>query len=96
MGKVIALKNKNVDEEFVAYLEEVLAMARKGRARGAFGGIDLDDGTVRVFCRGSFASDKERAAQIASETLDVFCLRAGIPHPKFTAACALPPGLRKA
>lgn len=80
----------------MAYLEETLALARRGRARGGIGAIEMDDGSVRVFSRGTFAKDGARAAKIASEALDVFCREARISHPKIEAFCALPPGLRNA
>jgi hypothetical protein len=96
MGKVIPLKkNKNVDEGLVAYLEAMLASARRGQARGGAGMFEMEDGSVQVFFRGTFASDEERAVQIASEAIELFCHKRQIPHPTASTMSALPRALRK-
>lgn len=96
MGRVIALETKkNVDQDLVALLEEMLASARRGEARGIAGMLDMASGKQRVFSRGTFADDEHRTVRIASTALDTLCQRTGIPHPKVNTTCPLPPRLTR-
>lgn len=94
MGQVLVLeKKKNVDQGLVAMLEEMLASARRGEARGSWAAFDMADGTQRIISRGTFSQDEERAMRIVQGAIDLYCQEAGIAHPKVAAYCALPRGL---
>lgn len=97
MGRVIQLETrKNVDQDLVALLEEMLASARRGDGVGAAGMFEMSNGKLRVFSKGTFAQDDTRTAKAGSQAVEALCQRAGIPHPKLNAMCKLPPRLLKA